>query len=270
MSGDTAERVNAETGPKPSRLRFLMTKTGLVISALVVALAGVAAPWLWNSVRDITRPPLLVSAEVDNTTVGDYSHAFAAVIPPERVAELGPVGDYPSGGPPALGAVKLEQLGTKITVEGASSRNVVITDMRARILAREPNLSGTIACIRAEGGGPTIRVGIDLDELDPTARVIEGRELGERYFADNAITLADGETVVFQVEVRAGKAHYTWVLELDVVIDGKAQTIEVRPRDGPYEITGRADRYRSAFSWAGGHGDFEPVPANQEGGGCAG
>ncbi|RKT86672.1 hypothetical protein SAMN05421805_10917 [Saccharopolyspora antimicrobica] len=262
-----SESVEESTGTdskRPSRWRFVLTKTGFVVSALVVAVAGVAGPFAWNAVRDLTRPPLLVSAVVNNETVDDYSYAFEAVIPPERVAELGFVGDYPGTGPGVPGATKFEKLGTLVTVEGASSRNVVITDMRARILDKGPVLTGTVACVGPQGGGPTIRVGIDLDELNPTARVLDSGKFGARYFLDNAITLADGETVVFQVEARAAQARYRWVLELDAVIDGRPQTIEVQPEDGPYELTGAADGYDSVFEWSGSD-YFSPVPGARTG-----
>ncbi|MDA3649363.1 hypothetical protein LZ318_39860 [Saccharopolyspora indica] len=264
-----AERTEKPTGkpdsaPRPSWWRFALSKTGIAIGALVVAIAGVAGPFTWNAVRDLFRPPLLVTAVVENTAAQDYSYAFGEVIPPERVAELGDLGDYPAAGPRVPGATKLNELGTRITVEGASSRNVVITDMRVRVLDRGPNVAGTAACVGPQGDVSTIRVGFDLDEPNPIARTVEGREWGGSYFLDNAIALADGEAVVFQVAARAEKAHYTWVLELAVVIDGEPGTIEVRPEDGPYQLTGAAESYGSVFHWYRDL-EFSPVPAGEVG-----
>jgi hypothetical protein len=222
-----------------------------VVVALVGALAGVVAPVLWNAVRDISRPPVLVWASSDGGQVADRSYALPEVIEPQRSAEIGTPEEFLTDSAALRRSAKVGVHGTTVTIEGARSRDVVITNMRARILSREPNISGTLFCIRPQGDISADRVGFDLDEFRPSARVLDGRQLGGSYFADRAVQLADGETVVFQVESRAAKGHYRWVIDVDMVIDGKAQTYTAKPADGEFEISGLSPQYGSVFNWSG-------------------
>ncbi|SDW16322.1 hypothetical protein SAMN05216215_1001335 [Saccharopolyspora shandongensis] len=226
----------------------LLRGPAFVVVALVGALAGVAAPMLWNAARDVSRPPVLVWASSDGGPVDDRSYALPDVADP---AEIGTPAEFLADSPALRRAVKAGVHGTTVTIEGARSRDVVITNMRARILSREPNVAGTLLCSTPQGDLPAKRIGFDLDEFRPVARVLDGRRLGEPYFTGQAQQLADGETVVFQVESRADDGHYRWVIDVDLVIDGQPQTYTAKPDTGEFEMTGFSPRYGAVFAARG-------------------
>ncbi|MGP4015638.1 hypothetical protein [Saccharopolyspora sp. 5N708] len=243
------------TGEQPQRRWWqrLLSGPAFVITALVAALAGVVAPLVWNAARDVSRPPVLVWASSDGGRVGDLNFAS-----PEVLSAADPATPYEFFEGTGRGT-KAGVQGSTVTIEGARSRDIVITNMRARVLSREPNITGTLFCAGQQGDLPADLIGFDLDEPRPTARVLDGDRLGEPFFAAKAKQLADGETAVFQIESRATGGHYRWVLEIDMVIDGKPQTHDVQPTSGPFEITGLGSQYGAVFRWDG-HG-WAPGPS---------
>lgn len=245
---DEAERA-PDDGGRPSVWKSVFGSGKFLVSTVVVA---VAAPWLWNNVRDFSRPPVLTTVTDDGGQVEDHSYALPEVITPDRLHELPPPKEFFADSPSLPPrAVKAGVLGSTITIEGSTSHDVVITDMRAEVLDEEPNVSGTYLHAPPQGGEPVLVFGFDLDEPDRPARVLEEGRLRTRYFADNAITLTDGEAVVIQLQAYAERAHYTWAIRMDLVIDGEPRSVLVQQESGPFEITGRNERYGAEYHWAG-------------------
>ncbi|MGW3469332.1 hypothetical protein ACWDKQ_12855 [Saccharopolyspora sp. NPDC000995] len=268
---ETESAAEPESPAPPPRRRWwqrLLRGPAFVVVGLVAALTGIAAPALWNAARDASRPPVLVWASSDGGQLDDHSYALPEVVPRQQAAEIGAPEQFLSDSPALRRSVKVGVHGTTVTIEGARSRDVVITNMHARILSREPNIDGTLFCIPPQGGLPAEKIGFDLDEFHPLARVLDGGKLGGPYFADQAQQLADGETVVFQVESRAARGHYRWVIDVDLVIDGKPQTYTAKPADGEFEMSGVSDHYGSVFNWSGRDGWSFPDPAQNPAGSC--
>ncbi|MER6988168.1 hypothetical protein ABT337_02165 [Saccharopolyspora hirsuta] len=224
----------------------LLSGPAFVITGLVAALIGLAAPFVFNAVRDAARPPLLAWASSDGGAVGDLSFALPEQLPEQRLGEIGTPYDFFAGG-----ATKVGVQGSTVTVEGAQSRDIVITNMRAKILSRGPNVTGTLFCAGQQGDVPADNIGFDLDEVRPVARELRDDQLGAPFFAGKAKQLTDGETAVFQIEARAAAAHYRWELEIDLVVDGRPQTIGVHPPGGPFEITGTGPGSSAVYRWRG-------------------
>ncbi|MBP2472348.1 hypothetical protein JOF53_001220 [Crossiella equi] len=248
------EQLEVAAGPAASREGAKSVVTAVfgsgkfLITTVVVAVVAVAAPWIWNSTRDIVRPPVLTTATRDDAQDRDTSYAMAAAVPPERQHELPSSDAYRARSPHALSTgVKVGVLSSTVTIEGATSRNVVITNLRAEVVKEEPNLSGTLLSIPSAGNQSNLVLGFNLDEQDRSARTIKDGQLRGRYFEENSITLADGEAVVMRIEAHAKKAHYTWALQADLVIDGTPQSVRIQPPDGPFHLTGTSDRYGAVY-----------------------
>jgi hypothetical protein len=239
-----SDDVPAEEGtPRRRWWQRLLSGPTFIVAAVVTALAGVAAPVIWNVAQDGFRPPVLVWAGPYGSAVGDNSKALPEVVEAARATEIG--SDAESDMMRRSVAVGVH--GATVTIEGARSRDVVITNMRARILSRGPNFAGTLFSDPPQGGVAAEQIGFDLDESQPVARKLDGGKFGEPYFAGQAIQLADGEIVVFKVQTHAADGHYRWVIDIDMVVDGEPQTHTVQPAEGAFEVTGRSPRYGSEF-----------------------
>jgi hypothetical protein len=225
-----------------------LSKTGGVVLAAVLAIAGFAASSLWTFAKDKTQEPVTVVLGREGGAA-DHSYALPEVIPEAEGGRLGQPQELFSDSPLRRRATKVLSLGAKLTVEGANSHTVVITDVRARILNREPVVGGTLLSAPPQGVETVIKLGFDLDQQVPTARVVKGGEFGDPYFENNTVTLKDHEVVTFMVDARAAKAAYTWNIEVDLVVDGQAMTRSVAGPDGPFKLTGAPARYGAAYQF---------------------
>ena len=124
----------------------------------------------------------------------------------------------------------------ELVVEGQSRHTVRMIGLRARIDHREVPLSGTLLFAGTEQGNDITQVGFDLDESDPVARTVRAGEpyadgyFGAPYFsARQTKTLDEGEQEVFQVTARTLKSYIEWYVEVRLLVDGKEQTVELRP-----------------------------------------
>ena len=158
------------------------------------------------------------------------------------------------------GAVDVRRQIENLVLEGRTHRDVAIVDMRAKILRRDPLLTGaTVSCASA-GAIDAIGVGFDFDEPRPTARRIKdlsGHDLGAPYFArGNILTLKKGEVQPIQVVGLASRDYVEWEIEARAVIDGKEKDIRINNNGEPFHITGGPEgvepsrvRYRRYYEW---------------------
>ena len=150
-----------------------------------------------------------------------------------------------------------------MVLEGRTHRDVAIVDMRARILKREPLLTGALIGCSTQGEVPAIGVGFDLDETNSPARKVKFRylPLGEPYFGTgNIISLKKSELQPFRVVgLTAGKYYLEWEIVVTVVIDEDEQELMINNNGEPFRITGgrpsfatdvKYDRYYEWAEWA--------------------
>lgn len=147
-----------------------------------------------------------------------------------------------------------------VVLEGRTHREVAIVDMRARILKREPMLTGAMVSCASAGAIDAIGVGFDFDEPRPTARKVKdllGGELGAPYFArGNIVSLKKTEIQPFQIVGLASRNYVEWEIRARAVIDGKQKDIRINNNGKPFQITGGAEgvdsskvRYRRYYEW---------------------
>lgn len=183
------------------------------------------------------EPPLRFS--VTHEDPGDGSvFAFSSVIP--RSALPPPVG-CGSQMDPWLAqneAVDAGRSRLKIAVEGLNRSPVLIQTMRARIVSRERPISGSVLTCATEGVLPAVEVGFNLDEASPVARALKkDGSLGSPYFESAGLTVAEGEHVILAITAFAEGCFCKWVIELDVLVDGKQETLIVDDGGRPFETT---------------------------------
>lgn len=220
-----------------------------MFSAVVLAIAGFAASSLWTLVKDKLQEPVTVLLGREGAGSDDHSFVIADVVPPQQVRSLGEPDDLFRDSALRRRATKVGVSGTKLTIEGANSHTVVITEIHAKILRRDPLVTGTLLSAPPQGIERLVRIGFDLDQPDPIARVSTQGELGEPYFASNAVTLKDHETATFQIDAHAAKATYTWAVQVDLVVDGRAESRTVQSPDGPLRLAGSATRYGAIYDF---------------------
>jgi hypothetical protein len=160
------------------------------------------------------------------------------------------------------GAIDVGAVWEALLLEGGTSRDLSIVDMRAKILKREPPLAGAQIHCESAGGQEAIGVLFLLDEAQPVAREIGppldevlgsgwGLNYGGPYFGrGNTVRLEKGETQPFLLIGVSNSDYVEWVVEADVLIDGETQTITIDNEGEPFRVTGWEDVvYGRYYEW---------------------
>ncbi|MCS7480471.1 hypothetical protein ACFFQW_33415 [Umezawaea endophytica] len=164
--------------------------------------------------------------------------------------------DRRSGPPPAewldrQGAVPLGVARWEITLEGRRTAEVVVTDMKPKLVGPcEPALEGSLVETPSQGGGDKFRFGVAVDKPNPVMMTISAGTAPYPYFEQKTIKLPKGEKNVIVVEASTSGPHCRWTIEVDYLADGKrGQTSVTAPGGKPFAVTGRLDpaRYSSVF-----------------------
>jgi hypothetical protein len=140
----------------------------------------------------------------------------------------------------------------RLVITGERRSGVLVTGMRADILVTQPPLHGALFFVPSESEGRSVRLGFNLDEEKPVARVVSGPDknyqsadfFGPRYFDDNNISLEDGERHVIDLVATTTSRYHAWRILMDVHADGHTVPVTIgAPRGGdgnnkpPFEIT---------------------------------
>ncbi|WP_146174891.1 hypothetical protein [Umezawaea tangerina] len=160
-------------------------------------------------------------------------------------------------GPPSAewlerqGEVPLDVARWEVTLEGRRTSEVVVTDMRPKLVAPcEPPLDGSLVETPAQGAGDKFRFGVAVDRPNPVMMTIGGGTAPFPYFEQKTIRLPKGEKNVVTVEATTSGPHCRWTIEVDYIADGKRGQMSVTAPGGkPFEVTGHLDpaRYSSVF-----------------------
>jgi hypothetical protein len=137
-----------------------------------------------------------------------------------------------------------------VSVQGAWSETVLITDIKARVLRRFGPLSGSLAVARAGGEVTVASIGFDLDAADTSARVLDRNDyqLAERYTDLKKITLAHGEIVPLQVVALTSRYYCEWQIEFTVEVDGTKVPVSTEERS-PLKTTAFSTRYVTVYEY---------------------
>ncbi|WFE26130.1 hypothetical protein O7623_22635 [Solwaraspora sp. WMMD791] len=247
--------------------------------ALAGAAASVAAGWLFapgqevrsqEAVRDAQereaagRAPVVGTAAYRPRADDSLGWAFAEPLSPERERLLldsrdadGP-GDWAAAaggvyicalGIPELAGVGFNRI--RVALRGQHIRPVQVVDIRARVHRSGPPLAGALVFRGAEGGGPPIEIGFDLDAPNPPARIpTDDGRLGVPYLDRNALTIDPQELVPLDITARSGRQLHEWTIELTLLVDQKEQTLSVDSGSGPFRTSAFAERYESRYFYS--------------------
>ena len=143
--------------------------------------------------------------------------------------------------PAALDPVPLDEAASEITFVGNASGTVTINDITIAKQCSAP-LTGTLFDSPAQGLNNTIRIGFDLDALDPTAQYIPGFKVNAdtNFFPGHDVTLAPGEAQTFVFDVTSSHYYCKFTFQVSVVTPGGAVTEIINDSGRPFAITGSA------------------------------
>jgi hypothetical protein len=265
-------------------LAKLKTLPGAAMATLATAAVGAFvayfAPRVFDRITGEDRPT--ISLQTNPETIDTFSDLPQWLVVPRGQQASGTPGPgcmgFHSWGAD-VGAVQAAESRFRVIVQGGGDQ-VLISGIRARVLERKPPLAGTGFVCQPQAEAKIRYVRIDLDDPDPTGRVIEGvpldRQLEERPVA---FTVAENETEVFDITASTDRCYCRWILELITTQGGDEEVITVPEDETPFETTALPGD-RSAFgfstdrphyswnytdSWATGTPrNYDELPASDE------
>jgi hypothetical protein len=153
-----------------------------------------------------------------------------------------------------VGAVDVHHVIEGLVIEGGTRRDVSIVDMHAKVIRREPGLSGSSISCQSAGDMQAIGVGFNLDEEHPVARKLTGDfyRFAGPYFQGNIVRLVKGEVQPFAAVGASSHDYVEWEIEADVIVDGKSRTVTINDHGKPFRVTGpvrKGGRYKRYYEW---------------------
>jgi hypothetical protein len=155
----------------------------------------------------------------------------------------------------------------RLVLQGKQSNAVLLSSMRARIVERRAALAGTpLVCGAAAGAADIHFIHLDLDkqpavgvhaELTDTMQVVARKPFG--------FTLKKNETEVFDIWAVTEKCYCKWVIEFELVVNGRQAVKTVTNNGQPFQTTAWSGT--RAYHWAVGawYRDMagDPQPRNK-------
>lgn len=125
----------------------------------------------------------------------------------------------------------------KLVVHGNRDKKVRVMNMRTVKQCGRP-LSGTLFYNPPGGASDeVIRLYFDLDKPRPRAQMLKGFDPQGDYFSLKTVSLKRDEDVVFLVYASTLKYYCSFSLALDVLADGRQQTVTVTDHGQPFRVT---------------------------------
>ena len=232
---------------------------GLLTVPGVVAVTALTAVVSWIATQAVSqvgsnlasRDPLALSIETNPSRIGGFDDLPILAVIPDGVRTTGSPGPGCEGfhlWVRGLGGVDAGSTKLQLVVQGKVADPVLISAMRVKVLERLPRVTGVPVQCPPAAEAQIRAVAIDLDAIPPRVTYRSG---SNRAFG---FTVQEGETESFNVVASTRRAHYRWLLELDLVVSGKKRTIELSDGGRPFETTPTTGRawwswnYRDAWS----------------------
>lgn len=270
----TLFQVGRSTGsPPPNQATPSSTTPATTISATTTARsptttarptattmsAAAAADSIWASVE--TNPAKI-------GTYGTFSDIGYALIAPRGARIIGgPRGDDCAQFHPWVaerGGVPAQSTFLRLVLQGKGSNAVLLSSMRARIVERRAPLAGIpLVCGEAAGAADIHFIYLDLDkrpalgvhaDLNDSMQVVRRKSFG--------FTLKKNETEVFDIWAVTKDCHCKWVIELDLVVNGRKAAKTITNKGQAFQTTawsGSRAYHWTAGAWYGdGYGEPQP------------
>jgi hypothetical protein len=248
----TSSRPRAKKAASWLASTFLV---GIVLSATgSQAIAYFFPEWIDTLIR---RGPVQVMSGYDSSWYGDgWSLALdtpldESVIPPKD-ATFGDVRAWVLD----QGGVDVGETHIKATLTGRRARTVAIIGASAKVLKRETPWTETVVNWDSAGAADVIGLYFNLDDPNPIARVLDIDAMynedytPEPYFRDSLIELDRGELVVLEIVGHTRSCYCEWVVELELQVDGRVETLELNDQGQPFKTSAWPDgEFRASWRW---------------------
>lgn len=213
--------------------RKILTVPGFLATTAAAAAISWAINYAATAATVGSQPPVTVSVQTDPGRIPYFAEQSQSAVLPTRRDDGSPgrgcLGFYRwavrNGGvsaPPMI----------QIVVQSQTSQAVYLSGMRVKVLRRAPKLAGpTVVCPTA-GVAAFRPISINLDTAPPSVTYRHGR-----HEVPFGFTLTDGEEEVFEVTPYTRLAHYFFDIELDLIVGGQRQAVQVTDHGRPFQAT---------------------------------
>ena len=231
------------------RRKWIAGVLAAVVTALVGLVVGDVYPDVKEWVTGASKTPVRINAR-EHAHGGEFD--LAAASPAGLDTKLRAAKDCNAlfAAAKHAGAVAIDTSVIDLLLEGRTHRTVTITDVRARIVKREPALTGASIKCKSAAQLAAIDLVLKLDEPSPVARKNTPNGPGEPYFGQgDVVVLKREELQPVQVVALLERGAVQWKMEVDAIIDGERKTITIDNHGAPFRLTASAARYGRYFEW---------------------
>jgi hypothetical protein len=181
------------------------------------------------------------------------AYAVGRVLDPPVVQGLDS-DEQPDGGVP-IGPHKI-----RIAVTNRRAGQVVVVGLRARVIERSAPVRETALITRPQGGGgpvPDVPLILDLDSAPAEAQVASASDANavaapadpaRAFFGEQSTPIASGESVIFSITARTASCTCAWVVELDLLVDGRLEKRVIGGERGRFQTTAPQRGYRAGYA----------------------
>lgn len=231
MGNDTPEV--AQSAPERRWWRRLLTLPAILTTT---ALTGAVSWWVTQLLTEASaerkaQDPVSVSLETNPSRIGGASdQPINAMFPGGKMGgDPGPGCDGFRPWVVAQGGIDAGSTKVQIIVQGRVPDPVQISNFRVHVHRTSPPLTGTFVECPPAAEAQFRAIAVDLDSTPPrvTYRSPSGNPFG--------FTLKEGESETFNVIATAQRRYYEWFVELDLVVNGRRQTIRVSDNGKPFQ-----------------------------------
>jgi hypothetical protein len=228
-----------------------------LLAAATTAALGVAAPIVITKITDNVSSTVDVHAEEngqDHTRILPYAlDTGNTSASDEEVRRL--VSAIPSGD-----AVTADKQDVRLIVQGHHSRTVTITNISARVTKKTAALDGTLLYGLPQGELKSTPLGVELSRHGLSTRDFSGPgKLGPEHFRNSVHTLTNGEVGSFQLTAHAHAGYFEWVIDVDLVTDGRRERVTAQGPNGPFRLTSLSPSYDRIVDLLLETGDLTPT-----------
>ncbi|MGC5004797.1 hypothetical protein [Streptomyces sp. DT203] len=181
--------------------------------------------------------------------------AMTEEVSPQDVAAYGPDGSSQLDVLEENGGTRSGVMRIRLSLVNFSKAPAVINRLHARVLSTFPTPTGSaFSCGGPEGGASQSRVRLDLGDQDKVAEEYDGKEIIGQYPVNERQIAKQDEPAMFDIEVRAGREAYTFVIDVDysqgeetghLVVDEGGRAYKLAP------VNEKATRYQCDVGTSG-------------------
>jgi hypothetical protein len=144
----------------------------------------------------------------------------------------------------------------EVIVQGRTSKAVVLTDLRVRVVKRRPPPKGTRVLLTAGAGLPTRYFNVNLDDRPPTWQYEHGEDDTVKP-VKFPYRVSGAQPEVFLLGAYTRDCDCQWSAELFWVADGKPDSLVLDNNGEPFRTI--SSKRSEPYSYTVGNGQFEPL-----------